>query len=211
MFAVIGGFIALVVLLSPFVILIWKVTGLDIGDVDDVRGVIALVFSFTTIGLAIGIVGAAVYISDSAEKNMKERFEEARAIIAVIIGVMGTIIGFYFGSGNDSSISTSPSIADLRVSPQVVTATEDFLVTGSISGGSAPYKWSLVASVPGGSQDKFDTLAFSNEDAMGTVISRQIASPEIETEVEAQIIVRVTDSSGSESSVVRSLRVVPGS
>jgi hypothetical protein len=77
------------------------------GDPDIARGVITFLFAFGTISIAL-LIAAASYWAANGD-GLKERFGYAKDILMVLIGILGTIIGFYFGtSGNPAINDASP-------------------------------------------------------------------------------------------------------
>jgi len=63
------------------------------------RGLITFFFALGTVGVAIILVTAA-FTSDSQE--LKERFDMGKQVLTALIGVFGTIVGFYFGTHESS-------------------------------------------------------------------------------------------------------------
>jgi len=66
------------------------------GDPSIARGVITFLFAFGTISIALLIAAASYWVGNNDE--LKERFGYAKDILMVLIGILGTIIGFYFGT-----------------------------------------------------------------------------------------------------------------
>lgn len=64
---------------------------------EEARGLITFLFGVATVGIALVIV-LAVFLSTGSKEEIAERFHMGKDILAVLIGVFGTIIGFYFGS-----------------------------------------------------------------------------------------------------------------
>ncbi|MGD9507472.1 MAG: hypothetical protein AB7I59_10675 [Geminicoccaceae bacterium] len=65
---------------------------------EEARGLITFLFGVATVGIALVIV-LAVFLSTGSKEEVAERFRMGKDILAVLIGVFGTIIGFYFGTG----------------------------------------------------------------------------------------------------------------
>lgn len=69
-----------------------------------VRGFITFIIALATIAIAIILVVAAFTYSskasqDDATKDIKERFGMGKEVLTALIGILGTIVGFYFGQG----------------------------------------------------------------------------------------------------------------
>jgi hypothetical protein len=50
-----------------------------------------------TVGISLVIV-LAIFLSTGGREEVGARFQMGKDVLAVLIGVLGTIIGFYFGS-----------------------------------------------------------------------------------------------------------------
>lgn len=110
------------------------------------RGLITYLFAVTTIGTSVVLVLAALMgeIGDRAYQRGKE-------ILALLLGIFGTIVGFYFGAearppGNNGN-SAAPAAATLSVSPPLlgetrVAAGGSVNLTALVSGGTPPYRFS---------------------------------------------------------------------
>jgi hypothetical protein len=93
------------------------------------RGLITFVICMATVGLAFMLVFYA--FSESSD----ERFKRAREIFAGMLGILGTIVGFYFGT-----MSTGPTpitIADIQV--------RGVEVATYVTGGVPPYQSAIKA------------------------------------------------------------------
>jgi hypothetical protein len=66
-------------------------------NADHARGLITFVFAFAAIGIVI-LVAIAIFWVDISE--VKERFDFAKDLITILVGTLGTILGFYFGTAN---------------------------------------------------------------------------------------------------------------
>lgn len=93
------------------------------------RGVITFIICISTIALAFIMVYQAFQGQSDDTK-----FRRAREIFTGLMGVLGTIVGFYFGS---AVIDTeSPQVANLQIS--------DKEIVSYVSGGSSPYRAEII-------------------------------------------------------------------
>jgi hypothetical protein len=145
-------------MLMAIVLLIGATTlGLDkglvlahMGQVEFARGLITYLFAVVTIGTAVVLVVSAL-TADETPANEK-RFERGKEILSLLLGVFGTIVGFYFGSEVAAKgppaetvvraappLLTAGSVAPLRLSAESVTAGGQFTLMTHIYGGKEPY------------------------------------------------------------------------
>lgn len=82
---------------------------------DFARGLITVLFATGTIGIAFILTATAVLASDV---KFDERFGRAKEILTILIGIFGTILGFYFGTATNSSELATPTIT---VDPVAIT------------------------------------------------------------------------------------------
>lgn len=141
-------------------------------DTDVSRGLITFVVAVTTISIAL-IVTLYAITSTIPKEDLKDRFGYAKEILTLLIGILGTILGFYFGSA-DKAAQDQMSIADARfTSGQLIT---------HINGGIPPYRYTVSISgqepdkkpTPKVSKDGWITEAIAAETKAGTSISIEI-------------------------------------
>ena len=81
----------------------------SMAEPSNARGLITFLFAFATIAVVIITVIATFWVKmDEVEK----RGTLAKEILAILIGIMGTILGFYFGSAKPESpaVATPPEV-----------------------------------------------------------------------------------------------------
>lgn len=144
------GFIAtrlatIALVLTGFVIAVVLVIGIFVSDTflgmmaqpDHARGLITFLFSFATIAVIV-LVAIAVFWMPPSE--VETRFRSAKDVITILVGVLGTVLGFYFGTTSN----TAPlSISAVTVPPNPVVAGGKATVTAKVAGGAAPYHCSI--------------------------------------------------------------------
>src|SRR5207253_2413672 len=67
----------------------------DLADIEKARGLITFLIAFGTVAIAL-ILSISVIISRGA--RAQQRFTQGKEVLTVLIGVLGTIAGFYFGT-----------------------------------------------------------------------------------------------------------------
>jgi hypothetical protein len=98
-------------------------------DQDYARGLITLAITFVSLALAVVLVLAVL------TRNVEEgRFRPAREVFGVLAGILGTIVGFYFGTSDKQAQRLK--IASMRLQPGQVRAV--------VTGGSPGYRYSLA-------------------------------------------------------------------
>lgn len=97
------------------------------------RGLITFLVAVTTVSLALMI---AIYAMGSTESkdDLKERFSWAKEVLTILVGILGTILGFYYGTDERGS---SPQVAIAEVQVQGVD-----LITYA-TGGMTPYRYTV--------------------------------------------------------------------
>lgn len=120
------------------------------------RGMITSVFALSVVAIATVIV-TANFLSVAAD--LKERVGQGREVMLALVGILGTIIGYYFAAGQ----VTSPlSVSSPQVIPSPPTPDAPATVVFAIAGGAAPFTWVLDAAVAGeaaGTQQPLDKTA----------------------------------------------------
>lgn len=82
----------------PAILIFWLMNSLE-SHPDNARNLITIVFCLGTMAVAGGLAYVAIHKND---------FDKAKDVLIILIGIFGTIVGFYFGSaehnkGNDNN------------------------------------------------------------------------------------------------------------
>lgn len=105
----------------------------ELANVDLARGVITFIFAIGTIGIALLLTFGALLGGLKTEE-----FANAKGVLTVLIGVFGTILGFYFGTAAGGGQKLD--VAEIKFADKQ-------LIT-HISGGTQPYRYSITSSDP---------------------------------------------------------------
>jgi len=141
----------------------------QLGNADLARGVITFIFATGTIGIAL-LVALGALIGDKDDN----RLAKAKDVLTVLIGIFGTILGFYFGTAANGN-AQKLEIVDIKI-------TDKQLAT-HVAGGTPPYHFSITS---GGN----DFTAIKDQiSSDGWIIQQLDAPPKT-----AKITVDVTDS-----------------
>lgn len=142
-------FIAISILIAIFVLIGSAIFGVDkgvlvsMGRSEYARGLITYLFAVVTIGTAVVLVVSALTGTESDAH--KERFQRGKEILSLLLGIFGTIVGFYFGSevSGGQSRKVSLQVAPLHLSAQVGSPAGSISVNSFVAGGTPPYRVSV--------------------------------------------------------------------
>lgn len=120
------------------------------------RGLITFLIAITTIGLALILSLSTIMIKESDDAD--KRFDRGKQVLMTLIGVLGTIVGFYFGSEirspeeqNPAALQQSSAIRITAPTLPVGTVNVTYPTTTiQAAGGTPPMKWSIEPALPSG-------------------------------------------------------------
>jgi hypothetical protein len=189
--------IAISILAAVFVLIGSAIMGVDKGvlsgmaKTDYARGLITYLFAIVTIGTAVVLVVSSLTAEETPAH--KKRFQRGKEILSLLLGVFGTIVGFYFGSEVSGGLArkNTVQVAPIRANSQTGLAGSSITLDSYISGGSPPYRVGI-----GFDSDKVD----SNErvDSTGWY-SKSITLPSVPDERAVTIHLVAVDSDGNRS------------
>jgi hypothetical protein len=108
---------------------------------DYARGIITYLFAIVTIGIAVAIV-LATLTADNISFAVK--YEKAKEVFALLLGVFGTILGFYFASETTRGAGDVLQLSSLDMTPQPVAANGVVTLRGVVRGGTPPYRFGVA-------------------------------------------------------------------
>jgi glycerol uptake facilitator-like aquaporin len=90
----------------------------ELSTTEVARGLITFLIAVATVGIALILT---VYAVSTQDAKAKENFALAKEVLSLLIGVLGTIVGFYFGStqnpaGNSTPLASRPT-AEALIAP----------------------------------------------------------------------------------------------
>jgi len=139
-----------------FGVIIWALSGrgflTSLSDRAVARGLITFLVTFTTI--IIAIILAVSTISATSGDTPDQRFDKGKQVLGLLIGLLGTIVGFYFGSSGEAKATPATEenqalvIAPANVSNLQPKKCEKFTIASFVSGGKAPYTYSITFDPP---------------------------------------------------------------
>lgn len=142
-------FIAVFILVTVILLIAANVLGIDKGqtlqklaNIEFARGLITYLFAVGTIGVII-IVILAILLSSEA---MAQKIKRAKDVMTILIGIFGTIIGFYFGSQNSLEDLSEPQgieFAPVHM-PDTINLGEPFSLSTMPTTGESPYEYWII-------------------------------------------------------------------
>ena len=138
--------VALLIVLSVIALIAAAVLGVDkgvlrsMGTTQYARGLITYLFAVVTIGTAVVIILAGLMGPDNPETE--KRFQRGKEILSLLLGVFGTIVGYYFGADAGTQRALILQVSPIHVAPM---AGKPGYVTveAFVAAGSPPYSYGL--------------------------------------------------------------------
>jgi len=85
----------------------------DLSDPGVARGLITLLFSIATVWVVMLLALTAI-----SDKSDDEKFRRGKDILTVLVGIFGTIIGYYFGAESQQQQQNLPPIREELLIPE---------------------------------------------------------------------------------------------
>lgn len=118
------------------------------------RGLITFLIAFTTVAIAVILVISTAFGGDKQEdEEADKRFDRGKQVLTALIGVLGTIVGFYFGSTERQPVAPLPQSSGLVVAPTHLSnaqskSLEKITISTFVHGGKARYTYSIAFDPP---------------------------------------------------------------
>jgi hypothetical protein len=136
-----------IIVLSVLFLIFCAIFGLDKGvlqnmsKTDYARGLITYLFAVVTIGTAVVLVVSA--LTSGADDRHKEQFQRGKEVLSLLLGVFGTIVGFYFGAEVAKGAEESLRIIPIHLSSDTVAPNTKFKLTTVVAGGQPPFQFGV--------------------------------------------------------------------
>jgi len=108
-------------------------------EVGFARGLITYLFAVATIGTAVVLIVYAL----SPDRN-DDSFQHGKEILSLLLGIFGTIVGFYFGREAVVPVEETLIVAPLKLSATAVAPGATIHLTTVASGGKAPLRFGIT-------------------------------------------------------------------
>ncbi|MER9018266.1 hypothetical protein [Mesorhizobium sp. M0898] len=142
--------LATLILLSLFVMIGASMLGLDHGFLAGMakpelaRGLITYLFAVVTIGIAVALVLSTLVGPAPTDAN-DGRFQRAKEVLSLLLGVFGTIVGYYFGAESSKANLEVPfELSTPDLSPQPVGPAGLVTLRAVIKGGTVPLRYGVA-------------------------------------------------------------------
>ena len=119
---------------------------LALAQVEIARGLLTLLVGVVTIFIGLIIV-AGMWLGDGDAESEK-KFARSKEIFALLMSVLGTILGFYFGSEKSGAAREAALGVTAPVVSRSVGAPANGMIATTISGGRPPYLYAIVSTNP---------------------------------------------------------------
>jgi hypothetical protein len=142
--------LAILILLSLFIMIGASMLGMDHGFLAGMakpelaRGLITYLFAVVTIGIAVALVLNTLVGPKPSDAN-DSRFQRAKEVLSLLLGVFGTIVGYYFGAESSKTNQEVPfELSAPDLSPQPVGPAGIVTVRAIIRGGTTPVHYGVA-------------------------------------------------------------------
>lgn len=152
------------------------------------RGLITFLFAVVTLGTALVLVVSALIGSDNI--TSEKQFQHGKEVLSLLLGVFGTVVGFYFGSSHPGITVSDLKVSEIMVLPEIPRPGEEVTVRAFVTGGTCPCEYSVALG-----NDKPNEKTDVPENG---IITKQIVLPTEPASSEIPIQLRITDSTGRE-------------
>jgi hypothetical protein len=189
--------IAISIQFAVFVLIGSAIFGFDRGHVlttmsqiSFARGLITYLFTTVTVSTAVVLIVSA--LTTGGDEVHDKQYQRGKEVLSLLLGVFGTIVGFYFGSEVGAKNERPLEIAPLRLGKTEVLAGEQFTLMTIVGGGRGPYRFGI--SVGDGLPQATETT-----DGAGW-ITKDVAAPQVSGDetLTVRVVAKDVDDHGAE-------------
>lgn len=165
----------------------------SLAQVDQARGLITFLVAVCAVAV---ILLTAINIFWGNNAGFEERFKAAKDLVTMVVGVLGTILGFYFGSASSDHVLQLSF--DKPASYSVVTASSNIPVAATAKNGVAPFNFDLLVL-----DEKGDLTSKNAENKQSdkAFITQEIKAPDKAGKYSIVLLLRDTKGQQTKSSV----------
>jgi hypothetical protein len=169
----------------------------ELSNFEVARGLITFLVAVTTVGIGIILI---VYVVVADDQFIKDKFSLGKEVFTALVGVLGTIIGFYFGATNLSVSGGAPpfKVVSVTIDPKLPRPGSKAAISVKTSGGKGPFMYSL-AFLPDKVLGDCDKCAGSSTDGSFTANVSVPATASKSAEID--LLFAIKDSAGAVADV----------
>jgi hypothetical protein len=158
----------------------------ELRNVAYARGLITFIFSLGTMGIGVILTIAALEKGEDAGAS----FTRGKEIFTILVGILGTIVGFYFGSSEATTQATPLKVAAVQISNPSPNENTQITLSTDIKG-AAPYIITLEF------QPDLIEPIIQTIDTEGK-FEKELTLPEVDKDEAMIIFLTVTDRAGNQ-------------
>jgi hypothetical protein len=110
------------------------------------RGLITFLIAIATVGIAVILAISTIVLQEGNESD--KRFDRGKQVLTILIGVLGTIVGFYFASTTDQQLPPGQEQAAEVSLPSGTVGVAYKSGPIPVAGLTPPLKWSVSPDLP---------------------------------------------------------------
>ncbi len=168
---------SMILIMGSFVgILGYGIVSKPLDTTEAARGLITFVVAVTTVSIALIMAFGAIMMG----KDFEKRFALGKEILTLMIGILGTIIGFYYGASQKSEPPPTIRVADVVLTPPQPKVDDEVTIKTKLMGGTSPYTYRIsftpatIPPIDGKSENGEISQTFKAAVAAGTPLVIQI-------------------------------------
>ncbi len=172
------------------------------------RGLITFLFSLSTVAIFL-LIAIATYYTGKADL-----FNSMKDLLTLMVGIFGTILGFYFGSLTNppeqpNATTSALSLANVRVPNVIVAPGDKTTITATILGGTAPFTYDVYFTDPTGTVST-DRLQVRDKPAKDGKVAEEVEIPaDLPTPASFTFRLVAHDAKGNQAQTLGTLIVHP--
>ncbi len=173
----------------------------SLADVAVARGLITFFFTIGTIGIGFVMI-ASLFVSSLEGSLLKQRFDSGKEILTALIAILGTVVGFYFGSQSSERADAVIELQPIVVSDAAPAAAETVQISTLAAGGEPPYRYTIDFQWPEADGELAAELPdITNKQSPTGFIAEKFAIPRPAAGKSIPYVILVTDASNRSASL----------
>jgi hypothetical protein len=161
------------------------------------RGLITFLFAVVTISSAFFLIVAGLV--ENHDEASEKQFQHGKEVLSLLLGVFGTIVGYYFGSTHSGSSAVELRVSGIEVLPTAGPPGSAFTAGALVAGGTPPYRYvmSFGAAAPKATEQVTEN----------GLIKERLAIPNLPPGKSPSIVLTVEDAVGRKATAFTSITI----